>query len=144
MVTLMIQTTRPVQAVDITDQVIRNELELPDLGLLWAAVPHTTAALLISEVDADLLADLERFASTWLTPFEPFTHRKNDNPNAAAHLTSALAGTQLLLPVRDGKVSLGRYQRIVLLELDGPKDRTVELAPVAIAARVGTDREVGA
>ncbi|MDQ2960201.1 MAG: YjbQ family protein [Candidatus Dormibacteraeota bacterium] len=141
---MIVQTTRPVQALDITNQVILKAPELPDLGLLWAAVPHTTAALLMSEVDADLLVDLERFAAIWLIPFEPFTHHKNDNPNAAAHLTSALAGTQLLLPIRGGEVSLGRYQRIVLLELDGPKDRTVELAPVAIAARVGLDREVGA
>lgn len=96
-------------------------------GLMVALLHHTTAALLLSEADEDLLADLEQVAFGWASRFGPFRHRKNDNPNAAAHLLSALAGTQVILPVSEGHVVFGSYQRLVLLELDGPKERTILL-----------------
>jgi thiamine phosphate synthase YjbQ (UPF0047 family) len=73
-----------------------------------------------------MLRDLERCAVDLLRPLEPFQHNKNNNPNAAAHLFSSLMGTQLLLPF-EGRVVLGTYQRIVFLELDGPRTRRVQL-----------------
>jgi thiamine phosphate synthase YjbQ (UPF0047 family) len=79
-----------------------------------------------------MLADIETVAGGLLKDFEPFRHHKNDNPNAAAHLFSSLAGTQLLLPVVDGHVKLGAYQRIVFVELDGPRQgRRVQIASLA-------------
>ena len=76
-----------------------------------------------------MLADIEKAAGRLLAPIEPFAHHRNDKPNAAAHLFSGLAGTQLLVPVRDGKMQLGSYQRIVFVELDGPRERrTIRIA----------------
>lgn len=119
-----VRSERAVQAIDVTDQV--SARRWPD-GYALLATPHTTAALIIGEADPEMLADYERVARELFAPFEPFQHHRNDNPNAAAHLVSSLAGTQLLLPVREGRLVLGTWQRIVLLELDGPKTRTIEL-----------------
>lgn len=99
-----------------------------DAHFLWVFAPHTTVALLLSEADAAMLADLERTASSLLAPLEPFSHARNGNPNAAAHILSALAGTQLLLPVADGALQLGVWQRLILLELDGPKERELRVS----------------
>lgn len=126
-----VETRATVQAIDLTDRIAARTY--PD-GLLWIACPHTTAALVIGEADEDMLADYERVAATWFASYEPFRHHRNDNPNAAAHLVSSLAGTQLLVPVRDGRLVLGTWQRIVFIELDGPKSRRIQLASIPTLA----------
>ena len=131
---LALATARPVQALDITDRI--TDQIWPD-GFLWIGCPHTTAAILIGESDPEMLEDIERVAAELFAPYEPFKHHKNDNPNAAAHLVSSFVGSQVLLPVQEGRLLLGTYQRIVFLELDGPKPvRTVRLASVPVAASV--------
>lgn len=123
-----LSTSRRIEARDVTDLVASRSF--PD-GFLWVSCPHTTGALLLCESDPEMLADLERVAAEIFAPFEPFRHRKNDNPNAAAHLFSSLMGTQLLVPVVDGAVRLGTYQRIIFLELDGPRSRRIQTASLA-------------
>jgi secondary thiamine-phosphate synthase enzyme len=125
---LQVTSRRRIEAIDVTDLIVTRTW--PD-GYVLVSVPHTTAALVIGEGDPEMLEDYERVAAELFAPFEPFRHHRNDNPNAAAHLVSSLAGTQLLLPVRDGRVALGTWQRIVLIELDGPKKRTLELGSVS-------------
>jgi secondary thiamine-phosphate synthase enzyme len=125
---LRVTSERAIQAIDITDRLL--EQTWPD-GLLLVSVPHTTAALVLGEADPEMLDDYERVARELFAPFEPFAHHRNDNPNAAAHLLSSIAGTQLLLPVREGRPALGTWQRVLLLELDGPKTRMIELASLA-------------
>jgi secondary thiamine-phosphate synthase enzyme len=115
-------TERSVQALDVTDRITGQAW--PD-GWLILSVPHTTAALIIGENDPEMLEDYEKVAVELPAPFEPFKHHRNDNPNAAAHVISSLAGTQLLLPVEGGEVMLGTWQRIIFIELDGPKTRTI-------------------
>lgn len=128
MSSLTVATTRAVEAIDITDRVAARRW--PD-GLLLVSVPHTTTALVLGEADPEMLEDYERVARDMFATWEPFRHHRNDNPNAAAHLVSSLAGTQLLLPVRDGALVLGTWQRVLLLELDGPKVRRVDVTGVA-------------
>ena len=119
---LQIDTERSVQALDVTDLVTAHAW--PD-GWLVLSVPHTTAALIIGENDPEMLEDYEKVAVELPAPFEPFKHHRNDNPNAAAHVISSFAGTQLMLPVEDGEIVLGKWQRIIFIELDGPKTRTI-------------------
>jgi len=121
---LEVLTGESVQAIDITDAVQARVHAAS--GFLWLSTPHTTAALTLCEADSDMLADIARVAAGLMAPFEPFRHRRNDNPNASAHLMSSIFGTQLVLPIADGQLGLGTYQRIVFVELDGPKQRRVQ------------------
>lgn len=123
-----IQTERAIQALDVTDRV--TEQSWPD-GYLLLSVPHTTAALIVGENDPEMLEDYERVAAGLPAPFEPFKHHRNDNPNAAAHVISSFAGTQLIFPVEEGRIVLGAWQRIILVELDGPKQRTIMAGSLA-------------
>jgi secondary thiamine-phosphate synthase enzyme len=117
-----------IEALDVSDRV--TALDLPD-GLVYVQSPHTTAALFLSEADPDMLRDIERVARELFAPYEPFAHKKNNNPNAAAHLLSSLMGGQLVLPVVGGHLQLQGYQRLVFLELDGPrKGRTIQVTPI--------------
>jgi secondary thiamine-phosphate synthase enzyme len=122
--TIEVETPGKVAAIDVTESV--RALRLPD-GWIMASLPHTTAALVLSEADEELLADWEALGAGLLLPLEPFRHHKNDNPNANAHLLSSLVGNRLTLPVVGGQLELGHYQRIVLLELDGPRRRAIEV-----------------
>lgn len=126
MTEITVQTTRSREAIDITDLIEGSVAE----GLWLASVPHTTSGLVLSEADDDLLRDLERTATELLAPLEPYRHAKNNNPNAAAHLFASLLGSQLLLPVQGGHLTLGTHQRVVFVELDGPRTRTVRLIRV--------------
>ena len=119
---LEISSERSVQALDVTDLISAEAW--PD-GWLILSVPHTTAALIIGENDPEMLEDYEKVAVELPAPFEPFKHHRNDNPNAAAHVISSFAGTQLTIPVEDGELVLGTWQRIIFIELDGPKTRTI-------------------
>ena len=121
MTEFLVDTIRRIEALDITDRI-----PAVDGGsFVWLATPHTTAALVVCEADEEMLADIEHAALELPTPFEPFRHARGGNPNAAAHLVSALAGTQLVLPLSQGRLELGEWQRVVLVELDGPKQRRV-------------------
>jgi secondary thiamine-phosphate synthase enzyme len=124
---LVIETTRKVEAIDLTDRLTGRTY--PD-GVLLVSTSHTTAALIIGEADDEMLEDYERVARDLFASWEPFRHHRNDNPNAAAHLVSSIAGTQVLLPIRDGVLQLGTWQRVLLLELDGPKSRRVDLTSI--------------
>lgn len=129
-----ITSERKVQAMDITDHVTAEAW--PD-GWLILSVPHTTAALFIGENDPEMLEDYEKVAVELPAPFEPFKHHRNDNPNAAAHVISSFAGTQLTLPVERGKLVLGKWQRLIFLELDGPKTRTILCGSAAMQSLEG-------
>ena len=119
-------TREPTQVVDVTDRVAEL-VEAAGDGFAFLSLPHTTAALLLSEDDEELRRDILRIARRWLQDCGPFEHRKNNNPNTVAHVLSSFAGTSLTIGLSKGKLELGAYQRVLLLELDGPKSRKVRL-----------------
>lgn len=121
----MVQTAGAVEARDVTEQV--RAVVAGFSGVAWLSCPHTTTALVVNEADDDLLRDLERVASSLLLPLEPFSHARRGNANASAHLAAALFGRECLVRVAHGELALGEHQRLVLLELDGPRRRRVEV-----------------
>ncbi len=124
---IALKTERKTQLVDITKQV---QSALADAGGANAAlvyVPHTTAGVTINEgadplVGEDIESALEQVVHEdwqWKHTEDP------DGPNAPSHVRATLTGSQVLIPLRDGKLALGRYQGIYFCEYDGPRDRTV-------------------
>lgn len=116
------------QAIDVTGRINRalDRVEGdPDGVNVW--VPHTTAGITVNEsADPDVMADLIAQLET-VVPWEGDYDHYEDN--AAAHIKSVLLGSHQWLPVTDGRLNLGRWQGVFLLEWDGPRDRTVELHP---------------
>src|SRR3546814_15925202 len=87
-------------------------------GLLTIFIRHTSASILIQEnVDPDVLRDLETFFMT-LAPEDDrlYAHTAEGPDDMPAHIKGALTQTQLSVPVRDGRMMLGRYQGIYLFE----------------------------
>lgn len=117
-----IATECKTQAVDVT-AICQSMIGGATNGIAVFNVLHTTAALIICENEADLHDDIARVAGQWLKDYRPFRHGRYGAPNAEAHITSALAGTSLTIPIGGGKLLLGAWQSILLLELDGPRRR---------------------
>src|SRR5688572_4050444 len=93
-------------------------------GICTILTPHTSAALTINEnADPDVRTDVVR-ALRAMIPQVRFAHGEG---NSDSHLLSALIGASLSLPFRDGKLLLGRWQGIWLIELDGPRTREVSV-----------------
>jgi len=119
-----VQTGADVQVINVMPQIAELAAGAAD-GLALFYIPHTTAALLVCEDDAELRADLERVARHWLAACRPFAHRRNNNPNTEAHVLSAFGGHGVTVAIEAGRLDLGKYQNILLLEMDGPKQREI-------------------
>jgi secondary thiamine-phosphate synthase enzyme len=113
------------EVVDITPQVaeIVADSELEE-GICNVYVPHATAAIVINEnADPNIGNDLLD-ALTKLIPEGVWRHDRIDN-NGAAHIKAAILGPGETIPVRDGRLVLGTWQAIMLVDLDGPRKRRV-------------------
>lgn len=139
MTELRVRTGERIELVDITERVngALARLELED-GLLNLFVPHTTAAVIVSEnwdpdVVHDLLAQLQRLVA------REAGYRHSEG-NSQAHILSAMLGVSLNVPVRNGRLALGRWQGVMLAEFDGPRERMVVLSALADEPRGGTAR----
>jgi secondary thiamine-phosphate synthase enzyme len=103
-------------------------------GLLVAAGQHTTTALVVNEAEERLLADIATFFAQLVPADRPYLHNDlhlrpgipADEPrNAHSHLIALMLGNHLSLPVHQGRLGLGRYQAVLLVDLDGPRTREV-------------------
>jgi len=129
MAKLEISTQKRVEIVNVTREVSQalDELGIGD-GLLMVSVRHTTCGVCINEDEAGLRRDFERLGGTLLDPFRGggYHHDQIDD-NAQAHLTAVLLGNSVQIPISDGQPVLGTWQRILLMELDGPRSRALDL-----------------
>ena len=118
----------PVHYVDITPR-LRDEVEGAGDGVLHVFIPHTTCTLIFnSGVDGTTLHDIRLFIEEQIPVSGPFVHLYDGPQDAAAHVRCVFGVQSLQLPIADGKLAIGGSQGIYLLELDGPRDRTVQFA----------------
>jgi secondary thiamine-phosphate synthase enzyme len=120
-----VKTERKSQIIDITARVaaIMRQSAVSE-GVCCVYTPHTTAAITVNENDdpnvcEDILEALAR-----LIPEGIWRHDRVDN-NAAAHIKASIIGPSEAIPVKDGRLLLGRWQAVMLVELDGPRERRV-------------------
>ena len=120
-----LSTRRKYEVVDITERVARivAESELEE-GICSVYVPHATAAIVINENDDPNICDDLLDALAKLVPEGVWRHDRVDD-NGAAHIKASILGPSETVPVRDGRLLLGRWQAIMLVDLDGPRRRRV-------------------
>jgi secondary thiamine-phosphate synthase enzyme len=122
---IRLRSHKQYEVFDLTDQVARVVRDSGvDEGLCNVYVPHATAAIVINENDDPNLCDDLLDALDVLVPEGKWRHDRVDN-NGAAHIKSAILGPGETIPVRDGKLLLGRWQAVMLVDLDGPRERRV-------------------
>jgi secondary thiamine-phosphate synthase enzyme len=126
---LTLKTTERFACLDVTESVAAVvRASGVRRGLCHVMVLHATAAIVVNENDdpnigVDLLTALDRMVperAGWL-------HDRIDG-NAHAHIKAAILGPQETLAIEDGRLLLGRWQGIMLVELDGPRERRISVS----------------
>jgi secondary thiamine-phosphate synthase enzyme len=122
-----VKTRKKREVLDITDLIEERLVSSPmSTGVCNLLVLHTTAALTTADLDPGTDLDL-------LDAFEAMVpklrYRHPHNPaHVGDHSMSALIGTSVSLPFETKKLLLGTWQRVVLIELDGPREREIALS----------------
>jgi secondary thiamine-phosphate synthase enzyme len=128
-----LKTERKTQLVDITAQVQQALGDSNGAAAALVYIPHTTAGVTINEQADPLVArDLENALQKIVDDGWDWKHVEDpDGPNAPSHVRSSLTSTQILVPLQDGELALGRWQGIFFCEFDGPRDRKVIVTSLA-------------
>lgn len=134
--TLRIATGEGIAVHDVTPEILgllaRSGVRE---GLVTVTSRHTTTAVTINESETRLLEDMRRFFVRLVPPEGPWLHNDihlrecpPDEPeNAHSHLLAMLLGSSEVIPVADGALDLGRWQSVLLVELDGPRERQLSV-----------------
>lgn len=131
---ISIRTERDKQVLDITDEIEKflARAGVED-GLCNIFVLHTTAAITTGEAiegtDEDLMETLER-----MIPRINFRHG-HDPSHAPDHMISSIVGASLTVPVGKGRLLLGTWQRILFVECNGPRTRSLRITVSGAASR---------
>lgn len=130
---LKISTPKAFTVCDVTEDVgllVRESGVLE--GMITITSFHTTCALSVSE--KRIFDDIRNFFLTLTAPEVSYKHndlhlRVNISPdepeNTHSHLIAMLLGNSEVLVTQIGELTIGRYQSILLLEMDGPRERTL-------------------
>ena len=136
--TLVVSTSDRIELVDLTARVMDLA---KDAGVregvvsLWSM--HTTCALFINEAQRALHADIKRFLEQVVTRDSDWMHNDPnhsdcDRMNADSHLRAMLLGHSLTLQISGGEIVLGQWQRLLMAELDGPRERSIRAQMMGI------------
>lgn len=123
---LIIRTKNKDEIIDLTDD-IEHALDAQDEtdGICLIQAMHTTCAITTADLDPgtdkDLLDALRAIA-----PKISYRH-PHDPKHAPDHILSSIIGPSVSIPFRNKKLLLGTWQRVILVELDGPRERKVNI-----------------
>ena len=127
-----LETERRTQLVDITRDVQKALDGVTGASAALVYCPHTTAGLTINEhADPAVARDLEQAMERMVGDDWGWQHIEAGEENAPSHVRASLAGPQVLVPLRDGRLALGTWQGIFFCEFDGPRSRKVYVTPLS-------------
>lgn len=133
-----VDTTERIELVDLTDTVMAfvSRSGVKD-GLLSLWSMHTTCAVFINESQNALHADIKTFLETVASRSGYYKHNDPkfsdcDRQNADSHLRAMVLGHSLTMQISGGELVVGRWQRVLCGELDGPRTRTIRAQVIGL------------
>ncbi|MCW8796116.1 MAG: secondary thiamine-phosphate synthase enzyme YjbQ [Chlorobium sp.] len=123
--TISRETTEPIQIIDITDEVRDFVVSCGlEQGQITLASQHTTAFININEQETRLLEDMVTFLKRLVPKDGDYLH--NIDPidgrdNAHSHLMGLFMNSSETIPIHAGRMLLGEWQSVFIVELDGPR-----------------------
>ena len=140
---IRLQTTRRTDFTDLTGELGRIVAEAGvQVGIANVQTLHTTTAVLVNEHEPLLLDDFRDVLERTIPRAAAYRHddlaRRHDVPadeprNGHAHCRALLLPTSACLNVVDGRLVLGRWQRVFFVDLDGPRQREVSIVVSGVA-----------
>lgn len=136
-----LKTKEKFQIIDITERIKKYVLKKKvSEGEITITTKHTTTAIRVNENEPRLLRDMKKFIKELAEEDIAYLHDdiekrkncpKNEPKNAAAHLKALLMSASETLPIKNGKLDLGKWQRIFFIEMDGPRKRKYSTGLIA-------------
>lgn len=123
-----VQTSQETELVDITERVkeiVRGAGARDGFCVIHAL--HTTTGIIVNENEARLREDILSALDKAVPKGAGYQHDQIDH-NAHSHLRAILLGPSATIPIENGSLALGTWQSIFLVELDGPRKRTVHIS----------------
>ena len=145
---LSISTGRAMTLVDITKEVaeVVKKTGIKE-GVVTVLSKHTTVGVCLQEFEPRFCDDARQFLLKLAPPYYPWLHndidqrvgppdwpggdeawrnfRAGESPNAHSHLIAMTVGTTESIPIHNAAMTIGKYQNVILVDVDGPKKRTV-------------------
>ena len=141
---IRIASERAMQFIDLTARIeaVATEAGI-HAGLVNVQSLHTTTAIVVNQAEPLLLVDFDALLARTAPKDAPYRHNDlnvrtlapGERPNGHAHYQALLLGSSASLNFADGRLQLGRSQRVFLVELDGPRPREVSILILGEAAR---------
>jgi secondary thiamine-phosphate synthase enzyme len=132
---LNLRTSKGPEFIDITEQVTQAACESAIVnGFAIVFARHTTAAVRINENEPLLMSDMEEFLARVAPAHAEYNHNDchraanggdGQQPNGHSHCQQLLLGASEAVPIVNGQLVLGQWQRLFLIELDRARDREV-------------------
>lgn len=130
---LTVETHERLELINLTDRIAElvSRSGIRD-GIVTVSSLHTTLALFINEFQDALLHDVRTFLESLVRRENPWRHNDPaysdcDRHNADSHLRALVLGHNLCLQIKQFKLLVGQFQAIILAELDGPRQRELEV-----------------
>lgn len=115
--------TRGQRICDVTEAIRAFAAEDGGSGLLHVFLPHATAGLALMETGSGSEADLEDLLERLLPRDDRYRHRHGSVGHGGDHLLPVLVSPSLTLPVEDGRLVLGTWQSVVVVDPNRENDR---------------------
>src|SRR6266704_89474 len=125
---LWFNTKQRQEIIDITDEVAAQVAQSGVLeGFALVSAMHITASVFVNDHESGLWGDILKWLEETVAPWDPPRYRHNDTgeDNAAAHLRSLTIGHEVIVPITNGKLDLGPWQRVFYGEWDGQRRKRV-------------------
>ena len=136
--TFVIRTGERVELKSITGEIAAFVEQSPIRdGIVHVSSLHTTAGLMMNEVQGALLSDMVNLFEQVIPSAVYYKHNDPlfsdcDRRNADAHLRAVVVGHSVSIPIADGRLKLGTWQNVLLAEFDGPNNRKVHIQVMGI------------
>jgi secondary thiamine-phosphate synthase enzyme len=136
-----IRTEKPLQFIELTELVAeRVRRSGVSEGMVTVQTRHTTTAIVVNENEPGLLDDFRDLLECWAPAGRLYRHNDlaareappDEKPNGHGHARALLLGVSVCLNIGEGRIDLGPWQSVFLVELDGPRRRTVSVQVLGV------------
>lgn len=131
----VMNTQKRQEIIDITDRLLDFLSEHPvEEGLMLVSAMHITASVFVNDHEPGLWQDIQDWLEGAIAPWDhhpapqrqdDYLHNRTGEDNGAAHLRSLALGHEVILPITQGKLDLGPWQRVFYGEWDGQRPKRI-------------------
>lgn len=125
---LKIKTKKRKDIVHLTDSV-EEFLKRTNIreGFILVSSMHITSGIVINDYEEGLWEDIYKWLEDLAPEKSDYKHHRTGETNGDAHLKRILVNHQVIVPVTDGKLDLGRWEKIFYFEFDGQREKRIIL-----------------